>query len=102
MDPRDILVAFVAIGLGLILTYSAVQNQGRCLQFRAAQWVESNRGRSQARAFVGSVGAAMILIGIFLLIPSRLFSKSPKNQSNSDQDKPATRVTIGTDAATEV
>jgi hypothetical protein len=65
MNERDLLVAAVSIGLGLLMTYSAARNEGWCFQMTFARAIEKFHGPQAARMAIGSVGTAMILLGIY-------------------------------------
>ena len=44
MTERDLLVAFVAVGLGAMMVYSAILNEGWCFQMALARKVSERCG----------------------------------------------------------
>ncbi len=67
MDLRDLFVGAVALTLGAMMIYAAIMNRGWCFQMKVARVVAESHGQSQARTFIGSVGALMVLLGIYTL-----------------------------------
>ena len=67
MTERDYLVAFVAFGLGAMMLYSAILNEGWCFQMAMARKVSKHAGHQSARIFIGSVGTFVILLGVYTL-----------------------------------
>ncbi|MFK7767808.1 MAG: hypothetical protein AB8B55_11345 [Mariniblastus sp.] len=89
MDLRDFFVGSVAITLGAMMVYTAVVNQGWCLEMKIARVIAESKGQSKARTFVGSIGGLLLLLGIYIVtapaIATQLF------QSSNDQNgAPAT------------
>lgn len=68
MDLRDFFVASVAITIGAMMIYTALLNEGWCFQMKIARVIEESRGRGKARSFIGTVGAAMLLLGLYILL----------------------------------
>lgn len=68
MELRDLFVAIVALVLGCIMLYTSILDQGWFLQMKVARVIAKSKGRMQSRTFVGSVGALMIMIGLYLIL----------------------------------
>lgn len=85
MELRDLFVATVALVLGCMMLYTAIIDQGWCFQMKIARVIAESKGRKQARTFVGSVGALMITIGLYLILaPFTLaFFQANDNQTSS-------------------
>ena len=68
MDLRDIFVGSVAMALGVLMIYTALVNQGWCFQMKVARVIAESKGQAKARTFIGSVGALILLLGLYTLI----------------------------------
>ncbi len=85
MTERDLLVAVVALGLGTMMVYSAILNEGWCFQMALARKVSERRGPRSARILIGSIGAFVILLGLNILFGpqlSNLVSSESKPHEN--------------------
>ena len=90
MTERDYLVAFVAFGLGAMMLYSAILNEGWCFQMAMARKVSKHAGHQSARIFIGSVGTFVILLGVYTLFGPQI-NQLVTRSFNSD-DKPTQEV----------
>ena len=92
MDLRDLFVALVAMSLGAMMLHAAIMDQGWCFQMRVARAIEDAKGRAKARSFVGTVGAAMILIGLYVLLAPILLVSAFQGETRDSQSFPDARV----------
>lgn len=67
MELRDLFVATVSLVLGGMMLYAAILDQGWCFQMTLARKIDETMGREKARTFIGSVGALLLLIGLYLI-----------------------------------
>ena len=63
---RDILVAVIAIGLGLNICYAALTENTRCFDLSSVRAIERNFGRGRAQFFLIGVGTFCIFLGALL------------------------------------
>lgn len=68
MFLRDLLVATIALGLGLSMIRVAAINQGWWFENFIVRNIESNRGRAAARKSLYLSGALMVVIGVWTLV----------------------------------
>ncbi len=78
-QPRDLLVALVAIGLGINIVYAAITENARCFELASVRMLERNVGRSQARYILIGVGSLCLFMGAWLVFQS-MGRKSPSRQ----------------------
>lgn len=77
---RDLLVAFVAIGLGLSIFYVTMTNYSRCIDLGSVRMIEQHFGRSTARTLLYLIGSLCLFMGLYLLAQvslNRKLSESP-------------------------
>ena len=82
MELRDLFVATVALVLGCMMLYTSIFNEGWCFQMKIARVIAESKGRTQARTFIGSVGALMVTMGLYLILAPFALTLF---QSNNDQ-----------------
>lgn len=95
MTERDYFVAFVAFGLGAMMLYSAILNEGWCFQMAMARKISKHGGHQSARIFIGSIGTFVILLGVYTLFGpqlSNLVSRDAKSNESSAQGVTKTLV----------
>ncbi len=68
MELRDLFVATVALVLGCMMLSTSILDQGWFFQMKIARIIAESKGRMHARTFVGSVGALMIAMGLYLIL----------------------------------
>ena len=84
MEIRDLLVATVALVLGCMMLHTSILDQGWFFQMKISRVIAESKGRMQARTFVGSVGALMITIGLYLILaPFTLSFLQPNDDQTS-------------------
>ena len=71
-QPRDLVVALVAIGLGVNIIYTVLYNSERCFQLSTVQMMERNFGRNNAMLIVIGLGSLCIVMGLYLIANSTL------------------------------
>ena len=67
MFERDLLVAAIAIGLGLALFVSAASNVKWFFEIRTPRYLSDQMGRNRARLILGGIGAVVIFLGVYIL-----------------------------------
>lgn len=67
---RDILVAIIAIGLGLNICYAALTDNARCFELASVRAIERNLGRSQAKFILVGIGTLCVFLGALLVAQS--------------------------------
>ena len=79
MFERDLLVAVIAFGLGIILLMSAISNSETVFQSPKGEFLTRKLGRRHARIVVGAVGTFVLFMGYILVAPYlfRSFKDSP-------------------------
>lgn len=95
MTERDYFVAFVAFGLGAMMLYSAILNEGWCFQMALARKVRKHGGHQSARVFIGSIGTFVILLGAYTLFGpqlSNLVSRDAKSNESFTEGHTKTLV----------
>ena len=85
MSERDLLVAAVAMVLGVMMVHSAIVNQGWCFQMAFARKISKYGGNEYARYAIGSVGTFVIFLGMYTLCAPYLNAKYAKEAA---VDKP--------------
>jgi hypothetical protein len=63
MHMQDVLVGFVAAGLGLLFVASAVAGEARLLRFAKPRMLAAAFGQTAARVLLALLGAALIALG---------------------------------------
>ncbi len=76
MFERDLLVATIAIGLGLVMFVSAASDAKWLFEIRTPKYLSDQFGRNRARLILSGIGAVVILLGVYILF-------GPKNESSS-------------------
>lgn len=83
MDLRDLFVASVAGTIGIMMIYASLLNEGWCFQMKVTRAIEESMGRQRARTFIGTVGASLTFIGLYLLlapwVATQWFQSSDQN-----------------------
>lgn len=95
MIERDYFVALVAFGLGAMMLYSAILNEGWCFQMAMARKISKHSGHQSARIFIGSIGTFVILLGVYTLFGPQLnnwISRDAKSNNHSAPDATQTLV----------
>ena len=64
---RDLLVAFVSIGLGLNILYAVYTENGRCYQLGSVRMLERNFGRTNTRIILYCIGGLCLIMGAYLV-----------------------------------
>lgn len=64
---RDLLVAVVAIGLGLSIFYVTLANYSKCVDLGSVRMVEQHFGRTTARMILLSIGGLCLVMGVYLV-----------------------------------
>ena len=85
MTERDILVATVALVLGVMMVHSALLNQGWCFQMAFARKISKHRGQESARFAIGSVGTFVIFLGMYTLCAPYVASKYAREVPINEQ-----------------
>lgn len=67
MLERDLLVAFIALGLGFCMVSAAVMNHERAFQIRTPNYLSQTYGRHMARLIIGCIGTLVALLGVYIL-----------------------------------
>ena len=83
-QPRDLLVAIVAIGLGLNIVYTAIYNSERCFQSSTVQMLERNFGRENARIILVGLGLLCVFLG-FYLVAQTTIRRTVSENLNAEQ-----------------
>ncbi|MBW3598074.1 MAG: hypothetical protein KY475_12450 [Planctomycetes bacterium] len=60
----DYFVAAVSVILGLAMLLSSLFDWSRLFRLPKARWLEERSGRTAARLVIGTLGAALIVLGI--------------------------------------
>ena len=63
MNYNDLLVAAVAISIGLATLLAGVLNWESAYRFRPARWIEASYGRILARLFYAALGLFLVALG---------------------------------------
>jgi len=71
-QSRDLVVALIAIGLGINIIYSVQCKRERCFQLSSVRMVERNLGRRSATLMLYGLGSLCVLLGIYLIADSSL------------------------------
>lgn len=71
-QPRDLVVAVVAIGLGVNIIYTVICNRERCFQLSTVQMMEKNFGRGSATWILIGLGSLCVVLGIYLVANSTI------------------------------
>ena len=79
-QPRDLVVALVAIGLGVNIIYTVLYNSERCFQLSTVQMMERNFGRNNAMLIVIGLGSLCIVMGLYLIANSTLRKATAANR----------------------
>ena len=72
MQPQDIAVGAVSIGLGLLLLVGAIGNVPWLMQLRKVRALSGAVGSPAARVLVGLVGAGTIALGVAIAVGWRV------------------------------
>ena len=67
MYERDLLVAAIAIGLGLVMFVSSAVDAKWLFEIRTPRYLSEQLGRGKARLILSGIGAVVILLGIYIL-----------------------------------
>ncbi len=67
MFARDLMVAAIAIGLGMYLLLSAVMNHRRTFEMRTPNYWSEVYGRTCARWLIGGIGFILLMLGGYIL-----------------------------------
>ena len=65
--PRDLLVAVIAIGLGLSICHSVFTNNSRCFELGTVKTLDRAMGRTNTRMVLYGLGGLCFLMGIYLI-----------------------------------
>ena len=80
MNPADMFVGLVAIGLGAIYVVVAAVNWEWYFQLRKARWLEARLGRTGVRCIYALLGVGLISLGLAITMGfSPNSSKSGRN-----------------------
>lgn len=83
MELRDLFVATVALVLGCMMLTTSILNDGWFFQMKIARAIAASKGRAQARTFLGSVGALMVLLGLYLIVAPYAMTFFQANENRS-------------------
>ena len=72
MNERDLLVAFISIGLGVSIFYTMLMNAEWCFRLKTPQMLERNFGRNGAKLVMGTVATLLIVVGLHLIFTPML------------------------------
>ena len=70
IQSRDLLVAVVAIGLGINIVYAVLTNNRRCYELTSVKTLEKTVGKLPAQLILCGVGGICLLMGGFLISQS--------------------------------
>ena len=72
MNERDLLVAFISIGLGASIIYTMTMNAEWCFRLKTPQALERSFGRRGAQCVLGLVAMMLIGVGLHLIFSPML------------------------------
>lgn len=67
MFERDLLVSFIALGLGLLMFFSAMLNYEKAFQLNTPLYLTQTLGRTGARLVMAFVGLFVVTLGVWIL-----------------------------------
>lgn len=71
MTADQLFVGAVAFGLGLLALIAAIHNRDWYFRLPKARWIEERWGRSTVRVVYGLLGAALIALGVVIVLGDR-------------------------------
>lgn len=85
LQSRDLLVATVAIGLGINIFYAVITNNRRCYSLGSVRMMERNFGRVTTQVILFVIGGVCLVLGAHLIIKAnsnRKFSDVRRHTAN--------------------
>lgn len=69
-QARDLLVAVIAVGLGVSIIYASLTGNQRCFELGTVRSLERLFGKSAAPWILVAIGAGCLIIGAWLVVQS--------------------------------
>ncbi len=67
-QSRDLLVATIAVGLGINIIYAVLTNNERCYRLSSVKMMERSFGRNMTRCLLFSLGGLCVFMGGYLVL----------------------------------
>lgn len=93
-QSRDLLVAVVALGLGLSIFYVTLANYSKCLDLGTVRMIEQQFGRTTTRMLLLSIGGLCLVMGVYLAGQATLNRKFSKGKPLPNELVPPSIVGI--------
>ena len=87
-QSRDLLVAAVAIGLGVNILYAVFTNNRRCYELSSVQSMERSFGRAATQTILFCLGGLCVMMGAYLVVQSSGYRRNISIDPVADTDLP--------------
>lgn len=87
-QSRDLLVAAVAIGLGINILYALFTSNRRCYELSSVQSMERNFGRLTTQLILFFLGGLCVMMGAFLVAQTTIHRKNMATDSVNVSELP--------------